>query len=157
MWRLLLGTMGVKSLVQGLNAAATAGFKPRTVWSEVRRRNRIGHCERQPRDWIKSKNRCPWRSLQWRLAWNRNFAVYIIDLLLRQLVILGLSVEIAQRAIMLPPTQCKLRLGTCVFPLLLVSQAVVAVTLVLIQGLQVKMTSHPSHEVACKHRNWFWT
>ena len=44
MWRLLLGTMGVKSLVQGLNAAATAGFEPRTVWSEVRRRNRIGHC-----------------------------------------------------------------------------------------------------------------
>ena len=39
MWRLLLGTMGVKSLVQGLNAAATAGFEPRTVWSEVRRRN----------------------------------------------------------------------------------------------------------------------
>ena len=36
MWRLLLGTMGVKSLVQGLNAAATAGFEPRTVWSEVR-------------------------------------------------------------------------------------------------------------------------
>ena len=27
MWRLLLGTMGVKSLVQGLNAAATAGFE----------------------------------------------------------------------------------------------------------------------------------
>ena len=41
MWRLLLGTMGVKSLVQGLNAAATAGFEPRTVWSEVRRRNRL--------------------------------------------------------------------------------------------------------------------
>ena len=35
MWRLLLGTMGVKSLVQGLIAAATAGFEPRTVWSEV--------------------------------------------------------------------------------------------------------------------------
>ena len=34
MWRLLLGTMGVKSLVQGLNAAATAGFEPRTVWSD---------------------------------------------------------------------------------------------------------------------------
>ena len=33
--------MGVKSLVQGLNAAATAGFEPRTVWSEVRRRNRL--------------------------------------------------------------------------------------------------------------------
>ena len=31
--------MGVKSLVQGLNAAATAGFEPRTIWSEVRRRN----------------------------------------------------------------------------------------------------------------------
>ena len=31
MWRLLLGTTGVKSLVQGLNAAATAGFEPRTV------------------------------------------------------------------------------------------------------------------------------
>ena len=44
MWRLLLGTMGVKSLVQGLNAAATAGFEPRTVWSEVRRRNRIVFC-----------------------------------------------------------------------------------------------------------------
>ena len=28
---LLLGTMRVKSLVQGLNAAATAGFEPRTV------------------------------------------------------------------------------------------------------------------------------
>ena len=41
MWRLLLGTMGVKSLVQGLNAAATAGFEPRTVWSKVRRRNRL--------------------------------------------------------------------------------------------------------------------
>ena len=41
MWRLLLGTMGVKSLVLGLNAAATAGFEPRTVWSEVRRRNRL--------------------------------------------------------------------------------------------------------------------
>ena len=41
MRRLLLGTMGVKSLVQGLNAAATAGFEPRTVWSEVRRRNRL--------------------------------------------------------------------------------------------------------------------
>ena len=41
MWRLLLGTMGVKSLVQGLNAAATAEFEPRTVWSEVRRRNRL--------------------------------------------------------------------------------------------------------------------
>ena len=41
MWRLLLGTMGVKSLVQGLNAAATTGFEPRTVWSEVRRRNRL--------------------------------------------------------------------------------------------------------------------
>ena len=41
MWRLLLGTMGVKSLVQGLNAVATAGFEPRTVWSEVRRRNRL--------------------------------------------------------------------------------------------------------------------
>ena len=41
MWRLLLGTMGVKSLVQGLNAAATAGFEPKTVWSEVRRRNRF--------------------------------------------------------------------------------------------------------------------
>ena len=41
MWRLLLGTMGVKSLVQGLNAAAMAGFEPRTVWSEVRRRNRL--------------------------------------------------------------------------------------------------------------------
>ena len=41
MWRLLLGTMGVKSLVQGLNAAATAGFEPKTVWSEVRRRNRL--------------------------------------------------------------------------------------------------------------------
>ena len=41
LWRLLLGTMGVKSLVQGLNAAATAGFEPRTVWSEVRRRNRL--------------------------------------------------------------------------------------------------------------------
>ena len=41
MWRLLLGTMGVKSLVQGLNAAATAGFEPRTVWSEVRRCNRL--------------------------------------------------------------------------------------------------------------------
>ena len=41
MWRLLLGTLGVKSLVQGLNAAATAGFEPRTVWSEVRRRNRL--------------------------------------------------------------------------------------------------------------------
>ena len=41
MWRLLLGTMGVKSLVQGLNAAATGGFEPRTVWSEVRRRNRL--------------------------------------------------------------------------------------------------------------------
>ena len=41
MWRLLLGTMGVKSRVQGLNAAATAGFEPRTVWSEVRRRNRL--------------------------------------------------------------------------------------------------------------------
>ena len=41
MWRLLLGTMGVKSLVQGLNAAGTAGFEPRTVWSEVRRRNRL--------------------------------------------------------------------------------------------------------------------
>ena len=41
MWRLLLGTKGVKSLVQGLNAAATAGFEPRTVWSEVRRRNRL--------------------------------------------------------------------------------------------------------------------
>ena len=41
MWRLLLGTMGVKSLVQGLNAAATAGFEPRTVWSEVRRRYRL--------------------------------------------------------------------------------------------------------------------
>ena len=41
MWRLLLGTMGVKSLVQGLNTAATAGFEPRTVWSEVRRRNRL--------------------------------------------------------------------------------------------------------------------
>ena len=41
MWRLLLGTMGVKSLVQGLNAAATAGFEPRTVWFEVRRRNRL--------------------------------------------------------------------------------------------------------------------
>ena len=41
MWRLILGTMGVKSLVQGLNAAATAGFEPRTVWSEVRRRNRL--------------------------------------------------------------------------------------------------------------------
>ena len=27
--------------VQGLNAAATAGFEPRTVWSEVRRRNRV--------------------------------------------------------------------------------------------------------------------
>ena len=37
MWRLLFGTMGVKSLVQGLDAAATAGFEPRTVWSEVRR------------------------------------------------------------------------------------------------------------------------
>ena len=33
--------MGVKSLVQGLNAAATAGFEPRTVRSEVRRRNRL--------------------------------------------------------------------------------------------------------------------
>ena len=41
MWRLLLGTMGVKSLVQGLTAAATAGFELRTVWSEVRRRNRL--------------------------------------------------------------------------------------------------------------------
>ena len=41
MRRLLFGTMGVKSLVQGLNAAATAGFEPRTVWSEVRRRNRL--------------------------------------------------------------------------------------------------------------------
>ena len=41
MWRLLLGTMGVKSLVQGLNEAAAAGFEPRTVWSEVRRRNRM--------------------------------------------------------------------------------------------------------------------
>ena len=41
MWRLLLGTMGVKSLVQGLNTAATAGSEPRTVWSEVRRRNRL--------------------------------------------------------------------------------------------------------------------
>ena len=41
MWMLLLGTMGVKSLVQGLNAAATAGFEPRTVWSEVRRCNRL--------------------------------------------------------------------------------------------------------------------
>ena len=41
MWRLLLGTMGVKSLVQGLNAAATAGLEPRTVSSEVRRRNRL--------------------------------------------------------------------------------------------------------------------
>ena len=41
MWRLLLGTMGVKSLVQGLNAAAVAGFEPRIVWSEVRRRNRL--------------------------------------------------------------------------------------------------------------------
>ena len=41
MWRLILGTMGVKSLVQGLNAAATAGFEPRTVWSEVRCRNRL--------------------------------------------------------------------------------------------------------------------
>ena len=41
MWRLLLGTMGVRSLVQGLNSAATAGFEPRTVWSEVRRRNRL--------------------------------------------------------------------------------------------------------------------
>ena len=41
MWRLLLGTMGVKNLVQGLNAAATAGFEPRTVWFEVRRRNRL--------------------------------------------------------------------------------------------------------------------
>ena len=28
MWSLLLGTMGVKSLVQGLNAAATTGFEP---------------------------------------------------------------------------------------------------------------------------------
>ena len=44
MRRLLLGTMGVKSLLQGLNAAATAGFEPRTVWSEVRRRKPIGHC-----------------------------------------------------------------------------------------------------------------
>ena len=33
--------MGVKSLVQGLNAAVTAGFEPRTVWSEVRHRNRL--------------------------------------------------------------------------------------------------------------------
>ena len=41
MWRLLLRTVGVKSLVQGLNAAATAGFEPRTVSSEVRRRNRL--------------------------------------------------------------------------------------------------------------------
>ena len=41
MWRLLLGTMGVKSLVQGLNAVATAGFEPKTAWSEVRRRNRL--------------------------------------------------------------------------------------------------------------------
>ena len=52
MWRLLLGTMGVKSLVQGLNAAATAGFEPRTVWSEVRRRNRLAtaffNCLRPP-------------------------------------------------------------------------------------------------------------
>ena len=31
----------LKSLVQGLNAAATAGFEPRTVCSEVRRRNRL--------------------------------------------------------------------------------------------------------------------
>ena len=41
MWRLLLGTRGVKSLVQRLKAAATAGFEPRTVGSEVRRRNRL--------------------------------------------------------------------------------------------------------------------
>ena len=48
MWRLLLGTMGVKSLIQGLNAAVTAGFEPRTVWSEVRRRNQIDHCASCP-------------------------------------------------------------------------------------------------------------
>ena len=47
MWRFLLGTMGVKSLVQGLNTAATAGFEPRTVWSEVRRRNRLATAELQ--------------------------------------------------------------------------------------------------------------
>ena len=34
MWRLLLGTMGVKSHVQGLNAPAMSGFEPRTVWSK---------------------------------------------------------------------------------------------------------------------------
>ena len=34
-------SLEVKSRVQGLNAAATAGFEPRTVWSEVRRRNRL--------------------------------------------------------------------------------------------------------------------
>ena len=52
MWRLLLGTMGVKSLAQGLNAAATAGFEPRTIWSEVRRRNRLATaCYASVRSW----------------------------------------------------------------------------------------------------------
>ena len=54
MRRLFLGTMGVKSLVQGLNAAATAGFEPRTVWSEVRRRNRLATA---PPTWSKKAQR----------------------------------------------------------------------------------------------------
>ena len=33
MWRLLLGTMGVKSLVQGLNAAATSYISLNKLWS----------------------------------------------------------------------------------------------------------------------------
>ena len=65
MWRLLLGTMGVKSLVQGLNAAATAGFEPRDVWSEVRRRNRLATAP--PLDWrwihtFRWKKRCTFRN-----------------------------------------------------------------------------------------------
>ena len=86
MWRLLLGTMGVKNLVQGLNAAATAGFEPRTVWSEVRCRNRLataplkilegvtfcGGLEELPRKILNSRWRIP-QNLMISFNCQRNF------------------------------------------------------------------------------------
>ena len=71
MWRLLLGTMGVKSLVQGLNAAATAGFELRTVWSEVRRRNRLATAP--PLGPLRGRNSC----CLW--FWQLVFGVWLRD------------------------------------------------------------------------------
>ena len=59
--------MGVKSRVQGLNAAATAGFEPRTVWSEIRHRNRLATAPRKAQRWQSqvAGGNCCLRDCEW--------------------------------------------------------------------------------------------